>query len=111
MTQASGRFLLDTNIIIALFSGDEEVLEKLTQAFEVFIPAVVIGELYFGAAKSHKRDENIARIEELIVSQQIVACDVAVAREDGRLKEGLKRLAGPYLRTTFGSPPPPATTA
>jgi len=51
LTPASGRFLLDTNIIIALFEGESSVLLNLDVAPEVFIPAVVVGELFFGAAK------------------------------------------------------------
>ena len=47
---ASGRFLLDTNIVIALLEGDDMVLSHLDQATEVFIPAVAVGELFFGAA-------------------------------------------------------------
>lgn len=45
----NGRFLLDTNIVIALLAGEETVLSGLDQAAEVFIPAIVIGELFFGA--------------------------------------------------------------
>ena len=40
----SGRFLLDTNIIIALFANEEEVQNKLAQADEIFVPSVVLGE-------------------------------------------------------------------
>ena len=42
---ASGRFLLDTNIVIALLDGDEAVLSNLDRP-EVFIPAVALGELF-----------------------------------------------------------------
>ena len=55
---ASGRFLLDTNIIIALLEGDDAVLSNLDHAAEVFIPAVALGELFFGAAKSGRPSEN-----------------------------------------------------
>jgi tRNA(fMet)-specific endonuclease VapC len=55
---ASGRFLLDTNIVIALLAGDDTVLSHLDHAPEVFIPAVVLGELFFGAAKSDRQSEN-----------------------------------------------------
>jgi hypothetical protein len=40
---ANGRFLLDTNIIIALLEGDEAVLSNLDLAPEVFVPAVALG--------------------------------------------------------------------
>jgi predicted nucleic acid-binding protein len=44
--------VLDTNIVIALHEGDDAVLSNLDQASEVFNPAIVVGELFFGAAKS-----------------------------------------------------------
>lgn len=48
----SGKYLLDTNIIIALFADETRVKNSLDQAKETFIPSVVIGELYYGAKKS-----------------------------------------------------------
>jgi len=60
---ASGKFLLDTNIVIALLEGDDEVLSQLGRASEVSIPAVVVGELFFGAAKSGRPAENTAKVE------------------------------------------------
>jgi len=44
----SGRFLLDTSIVIALFADDLSVQEHLRKAEEVFVPSIVLGELYFG---------------------------------------------------------------
>ena len=44
----NGKFLLDTNIIIALFAQEIAIQEHLITAQEVFIPAIVIGELYYG---------------------------------------------------------------
>ncbi|MFQ5901266.1 MAG: PIN domain-containing protein [Thermodesulfobacteriota bacterium] len=48
----NGSFLLDTNIIIALFAQDYSVREYLLEAQEIFIPNVALGELYYGARKS-----------------------------------------------------------
>jgi predicted nucleic acid-binding protein len=50
----SGRYLLDTNIIIALFANDIEVNNQLVNAEEIFIPSVAIGELFYGARKSER---------------------------------------------------------
>ncbi|MEH1966855.1 MULTISPECIES: hypothetical protein [unclassified Nostoc] len=38
----SGRYLLDTNIIIALFANDITVNNQLVNAKEIFIPSVAI---------------------------------------------------------------------
>ena len=48
MTPASGRFLLDTNIVIALLDGDDVVLSNLDRAPEVFIPAVRSASCFSG---------------------------------------------------------------
>ena len=95
MTPASGRFLLDTNIVIALLEGDDTVLSNLDRAPEVFIPAVALGELFFGAAKSGRPDENTAMVERFAAGRAIVSCDLDVAREYGRLKQRLKERGRP----------------
>jgi len=95
LTPASGRFLLDTNIVIALLQGDDTVLSHLDRAREVFIPAVALGELFFGAAKSGRPSENTASVERFAAGRAIVSCDLDVAREYGRLKQRLKERGRP----------------
>jgi len=92
---ASGKVLLDTNIVIALLEGDEEVLLNLEQASEVFVPAIVFGELFFGAAKSSRPHENSAKLEQFAVGRIVLPCDLRVAREYGRLKRDLREKGTP----------------
>ncbi|MGO4879543.1 MAG: type II toxin-antitoxin system VapC family toxin [Bryobacteraceae bacterium] len=87
--------MLDTNIVIALLEGDDTVLSNLDRAPEVFIPAVVVGELFFGAAKSGRPSENIAKVERFAAGRSIVPCDLDVAREYGRVKQHLKQKGRP----------------
>ncbi len=67
-----GRFLLDTNVVIALLEGDSTVLVMLDSASEVFIPAIVLGELFFGATKSARHAENVARVERFAAGRSII---------------------------------------
>jgi tRNA(fMet)-specific endonuclease VapC len=92
---ASGRVLLDTNIVIALLDGDEAVLSNPDQAEEVFIPAIVVGELFFGAAKSGRPAENIDKVERFAAGRSILSCDFQVAREYGRLRLRLREKGRP----------------
>ena len=64
----TGRFLLDTNIVIALFANEAVVQANLANAAEVFIPSIVLGELYYGANKSLRVAENVAKIDEFAAS-------------------------------------------
>jgi tRNA(fMet)-specific endonuclease VapC len=66
----NGNYLLDTNTIIALFADDEAVKDNIARANEVFVPSIAIGELCFGARKSGRVDENLARIDEFAAALQ-----------------------------------------
>ena len=86
----SGKFLLDTNIVIALFAEDPSVLEHMERAEEVFVPCIVLGELYFGVRKSGRVQQNLRRIDEFAFSSAVLACDLDTAREYGEIKGALQ---------------------
>lgn len=91
----SGRFLLDTNIVIALFAEDLSVEEQLEQAEEVFVPSIVLGELYFGACKSGRVQQNLGRIDEFALNTAVLASDADTAREYGVIKSTLQEKGQP----------------
>lgn len=93
--EISGRFLLDTNIIIALFADEDVVKEKLSSAVEIFIPNVAIGELIYGALKSTRSDENLARINEFTESNVILGSDSETAQYYGQIKFSLQQNGRP----------------
>lgn len=68
----SGRYLLDTNIIIALFAEEALVKTNLGQASTVFIPSIALGELYYGARKSGRTQANLSLIDELVAIRSIL---------------------------------------
>lgn len=86
----SGRYLLDTNIIIALFADESFVKDRLAQANEVFLTTIAIGELWYGAKKSGRTEANLARIDEFLVSSTVLGCDVNTARQYGEVKHKLR---------------------
>ena len=91
----SGRYLLDTNIVIALLEGEKVVLEALTNINELFLSSIVLGELYYGAFKSKRPLDNVARIVELTDSVAIISCDHSVAQRYGEVKNGLSNKGRP----------------
>jgi tRNA(fMet)-specific endonuclease VapC len=92
---ASGRFLLDTNIVIALFDGDDTVLANMDESTEVFIPAIVLGELFFGAERSGRPAQNTDKIEQFAAGRAVISSDLHVAREYGIVKQRLKEKGRP----------------
>ena len=89
----NGRFLLDTNIVIALFRGDRNVQQHLAESDEVFVSSVVLGELYFGALKSSRAAVNLANLDEFILACAVLVSDTETARNYGAIKHALQ-LAG-----------------
>jgi tRNA(fMet)-specific endonuclease VapC len=86
----SGSYVLDTNIVIAFFSGEPVVIEHFDQADEILLPSVVLGELDFGARKSGHAQENLARIDELDQQVVVLNCDADTARQYGIIKNTLR---------------------
>jgi len=86
----NGKYLLDTNIVIALFADDAAVKDNLVKADEVFIPTIVIGELCFGARKSGRVKENLERIDEFVANSVVLGCDAETARRYGEIKNALR---------------------
>jgi len=85
----SGRFILDTNIVIAIFNGETSIKEHLLKADEVFISSTVLGELFFGAFKSKRSKTNIKRISNFADSITILNCDKDTAQQYGIVKNKL----------------------
>lgn len=91
----SGKFLLDTSIIIALFAKEPVVHERLSNAGEVFVPCIALGEMYFGTYKSLRIKENLARIDECVLNSTMLACDTDTAKKYGDIKNQLKEKGQP----------------
>jgi tRNA(fMet)-specific endonuclease VapC len=91
----NGKYLLDTNIVIAIFAGDRAVLDPLAQSNDIFLPTIVLGELYYGARKSTHVDANISRIDELAASSALLGCDIDTSRHYGTIKNDLRAKGRP----------------
>jgi len=91
----SGKFLLDTNIIIAIINNEESVIHLLSQTLDTFVPSIVIGELYFGAYNSNNVDSNLAIIDEICKTANLLYVDENTARAYGSIKAELKKSGTP----------------
>jgi tRNA(fMet)-specific endonuclease VapC len=61
----------------------------------------VLGELFFGAAKSARPSENTEKVERFAAQRAIIPCDLEVAREYGRLKQSLRNKGRPLPENDF----------
>lgn len=92
---ASVRVLLDTNMVIALFAGEETVLAALKRAQAVFIPSIVLGELLYGARKSARAASNVARVMTFASATSVLPIDAGTAVVYGEQKLTLRSVGVP----------------
>jgi tRNA(fMet)-specific endonuclease VapC len=86
----SGRYLLDTNIIIDLLANEAGIKAKLSGDEEVFVSSITIGELFYGAEKSTRPAENVRKIEEIAVIIPVLCCDTNTTQHYGQIKNVLR---------------------
>jgi tRNA(fMet)-specific endonuclease VapC len=91
----TGRYLLDTNIVIALLAREQPVVEHVKAAEAVYVPVPVLGELYFGARKSGRVEENLERLRALAAASAVLHCDPVTAERYGELKAMLRAKGTP----------------
>jgi tRNA(fMet)-specific endonuclease VapC len=83
-------FLLDTNIVIGLFANEPSIIEKIKTPSSIFIPSIVLGELFYGAEQSSKKEENLKKIDTLAHVTLIIECDLETARLYGKIKSQIE---------------------
>lgn len=91
----TGRYLLDTNIVIGVFNGESLLQRRVTSTPEVFVSIVSLGELFYGARNSKHVQENVDRVEQFAASVTVLDCDSETARRYGLLKRELRERGTP----------------
>jgi tRNA(fMet)-specific endonuclease VapC len=88
-------FLLDTNAVIATLKGHPGFLSRLrgSRPQDCAISAIVAHELYFGACRSARRDQNLARIDALRFP--VLEFDREDARTAGEIRAALAAAGTP----------------
>lgn len=85
----NGKYLIDTNYAIQLFSGLKTVEERLSHDPDLYLAAIVLGELFFGAYKSNHVQRNLKQINELKKIMHVLPCDEKTAEYYGEIKNQL----------------------
>ena len=79
--------LLDTNVVIAFFNGNQEVLEKIQADIgRIALSTLVVAELDYGAKASQKAKENIEKLHRFVDIVRVVPFDLECAKIFGTIK-------------------------
>ena len=90
-----GRYLLDTNIIIAALASDPTVLNQIDDADHCFVSTTVLGEMIYGALNSSDPQGNLDRLRSFTEGRGFLACDDHTANIYGDVKTALRKAGKP----------------
>ena len=90
-----GRYLLDTNILIAVLNNEAAVLRRVSTVSELLISVISVGELLRGAYGSHRVESNLHRVRGMAVRMPVIPCTLATAESYARIKHGLRSKGRP----------------
>ena len=86
------KYLLDTNICVYWLKGNEHIEQKVLSVGidTISISFINVSELYYGAYKSQRVDQNLAIIRRLTERLNVVESDEAISEAFGSLKASLE---------------------
>jgi len=87
--------ILDTNVITKLLDNDLTAISLVHKIDNVFTSIVVVGELYFAAANSSKRETNFKNFKEALSCLEIIYIDETVCMSYAEIKLELKKKGKP----------------
>lgn len=91
------RILIDTNCYSAIDKGDPETIRRIESAQEVWLPFVVLGELYAGFELGTQQSENEQQLLDFLnrPSVNVLFADSDTTRQYGQVFHALRRQGTP----------------
>jgi tRNA(fMet)-specific endonuclease VapC len=87
---SSAVYLLDTNAVIPMLNGDSAATKIINQSQRIYVPVIVLGELYFGAENSANVIANVKRVDEFMSRYAVLYCNNETARQYGKIESELR---------------------
>jgi tRNA(fMet)-specific endonuclease VapC len=87
--------VLDTNIITKLLDNDSLAVSIIKKIEKIYTSIIVVGELYYAATNSSKRDANFKNFKEVLSCMEIIPIDETVCMSYAEIKLELKKKGKP----------------
>jgi len=88
-------YLLDTNIVIEIFSGNRDIANKVGQREAFFISATVLGELYVGINRVTNRTKHLKKLLDFLTICDVALVDTRTAEIFGEVSAQLYKKGKP----------------
>ena len=89
------RYILDTNIVIAYLNNNRDIIEQVLAIEETNISCITLGELYFGANSSQKKEKNLHDINVFLSNSKVFNITRQTAYEYSLIKAKLRTIGKP----------------
>ncbi len=89
------KLLLDTNIVIELFKGNQTVIAMLEKQEKVYLPTATLGELYLGAYRSANAPKKLQEIKSFLENCIVLYTDAATSDKYAIIKTALLKKGKP----------------
>lgn len=86
----SGKLLIDTNAVSAVLEENSVVVAILVASDQIYVPSIVLGELYYMAENSGRKQANYERVARFMKGRIIVNCDAITAALYAKVRHSLK---------------------
>jgi tRNA(fMet)-specific endonuclease VapC len=83
------KLLLDTNIVIELFRGNQLVIDFLDNQEKIYLPTATLGELYLGAYRSSNVSKKLQEIKSFLESCVVLYTDATTSDKYAIIKTAL----------------------
>lgn len=87
--------ILDTDHCIAVLRGHLDANQYVATDMPLYVTAITVVELIYGAYKSDLPDHNLEQVDLLLQGVHMLPLEEAAARRCGQLKDQLRRLGTP----------------
>jgi tRNA(fMet)-specific endonuclease VapC len=91
LSQTKIDYLLDTSVLVEIIDRNAAVQSHLTIANDLYISAVVLGELLYGAQHSANPVKGVAEVEALSQTMGVLTVDGVTASIYGVIKHELRQ--------------------
>lgn len=87
--------ILDTDHCIAILRGTLDAGRHVSANTLLFVTAITVAELVYGAHKSEEPERNLEQVNHLLRGVRVLPLEEEAARRCGQLKDQLRRLGTP----------------
>ena len=92
--------LLDTNVVIAFFNGNQAVLKMIqSEIGRIALSTLVVAELDYGAKASQKAKENLEKLHRFVDIVRVIPFDLECEKIFGTIKSKLRKIGKPTGET------------